>query len=440
MVNILLLASNSKESNRLEKYLSAIFTFIKSTLGPKLPLKFIKGEAKILDSFTTANHPASTSASVSVNLIFINPNYCFEVEKELSFASSSLVINPTNTALFLVNENSNISSSITEFINNSQLKDFLWGCLFETADLKIYLPIINRAISMLCNFTNSNSSVLSNGQSLVDTEELVALHDNLNLVLEDVDYQLGRIKKLHELYMPKRYQELKGLSIFSKYAVGSSSGGEFFDIINNNRKVGVILSSSASHLISGMVLSNFSTLREEPNLNLSHLETFIKSLIKDVDTSFKYNNSYQETPINIQNITPKTRPILQLLVAEIDLRNLQIQGYNIGHSLLVSNKENALPECYQSLNNISFQKAFFKFRLTRGEKLVLISPGYRYNTQDKINEELIIDFTKKQLQNKIFAIADELFFQLKKSETNDFLKYDASTLIVEVNENVIIEA
>ncbi|MBF0209196.1 MAG: hypothetical protein HQK53_20250, partial [Oligoflexia bacterium] len=174
-------------------------------------------------------------------------------------------------------------------------------------------------------------------------------------------------------------------------------------------------------------MNKFSMLKEDRNLDLSKIEKFISSLQEEINNNNTSNNATD---------------LLQMLAIEIDLRKLIMAGYNIGNTLMVFAEGNAQNSgrssgrsSERSFGHFQEEKRvgnFFQKCLARGEKIAILSPGLRSNTADYINKVSLNDYIGKQLasENNLFDVADEVFFQLKKNKNNDFLKYDASLILI----------
>jgi hypothetical protein len=65
---------------------------------------------------------------------------------------------------------------------------------------------------------------------------------------------MARAKKIHEVLIPRRHDEIKGVYFSNKYAAGDGGGGEFYDLLQSHGKVFQIMVSSQSYLISSSLL------------------------------------------------------------------------------------------------------------------------------------------------------------------------------------------
>ncbi|MBF0297164.1 MAG: hypothetical protein HQK51_00470 [Oligoflexia bacterium] len=297
----------------------------------------------------------------------------------------------------------------------------------------------------------------------VKTEELATLKKSLDNLIGNMETELSRVKKLHTQHVPLRFEKFKGLQIISKYKTGDQNGGEFFDLINNNNKLFMILSSSSSYLSSSCVVDSFLKLSEHSNLNYQKSDTFIKILNNELINNIK--ESLKPKYRGDKFIPPNTnvKHSVEIITAEIDLKTLTMEGINLGTTLLFSKEmesyfdKNEIQLPISNISNISnnnrndeldnidqiLNTYRFKIKFKRGERLLLLSPGFRKNTKDILDDTHISDFIKIH-NNKILSdLINELFFHLKKyndyNMSNNYPIYDSSSIIIEVNENVITE-
>ncbi len=70
-----------------------------------------------------------------------------------------------------------------------------------------------------------------------------------------VDLELG--ERLHKAKLPRRFQDIKGFKVLSRYLAGLKSGGDYFDLAESRDggSLSVFLSDSSSYGLSGAVLS-----------------------------------------------------------------------------------------------------------------------------------------------------------------------------------------
>ena len=84
-------------------------------------------------------------------------------------------------------------------------------------------------------------------------------------------------------------------------------------------------------------------------------------------------------------------------------------------------------------------QAAFKFDLERGERLVISSPGIRKNCGGFFGDQKYEDFVSERIPLGARELLNDVYFELKRNQDSDFLKFDASVIYIEVDKNVIIE-
>lgn len=251
--------------------------------------------------------------------------------------------------------------------------------------------------------------------------EVRALSVKLNALVSQNLAELHRLKRLHERLVPLRGEKLKGLSIHSKFAAGESAGGEFFDTVAREREVLILLASSRSYIASSAILGHFEDLRAKTSFNLESLEHFVTSL------------SYELKKLQVQEV--------ELMLMSMDLKTMEVKGYNFGGATIwkdgqAINKVNEL-----EINPNFVEKAFVEFRLGRGERALIRSSGLGRNLSetDYASKERWAEFLKGVNTRSAQDLMTELFFQLKKNRHTDFLKTDASAILIEVDQNAIVQ-
>lgn len=127
-----------------------------------------------------------------------------------------------------------------------------------------------------------------------------------------------------------------------------------------------------------------------------------------------------------------------MFIAIINLKTLSIKGYNFGRIELISNKNEYLAGNNYNVDQPFFDLAAINLQLTRGEKMLVLSPGVRQNLNNIANNKDLVIFLKDQFSKGPKNLINEIFFQLKKNSKNDFLMYDASAICIEVDKNVKI--
>jgi len=266
-------------------------------------------------------------------------------------------------------------------------------------------------------------------KSIIQDELLHSTVDNtqehLGKVLEQSLLELQRVKKLHEKVVPIRQEKIKGVTLFSKFAAGFSSGGEFFDLKKSDKEIVIMLTSTKSYVTSSMVLGHFEEFQKNGDSSIEGIEDFLEELINEC------------RPLDL--INRDDYKLLQLDIIRLDLRTYEYEGFHFGKGCYFSDGVKKISSNKLSINENSFEDAYFHGVLKRGQKLIYVSPGAFQNYEDKQQEDQIGRVIVEQFKNGAREILNEAFFQLKKDNEEDFLKYDASIIYLEVDPNAFIQ-
>jgi hypothetical protein len=255
-----------------------------------------------------------------------------------------------------------------------------------------------------------------------DSRALSDIEEKLELVFSQVKTQLEHIKAFHEQITPRRHSTMKGLDIVSKYSVGQSAGGDFFDVIQKDNQVLFFLSSSPSYVLSGSILGIFTQLRKNDHFNAALLEEFISAI---------------EEQRKQLGIDEEGTHSVSLFLALLDLKTFKISGFNFGGSRMISGEHllvgsNDLPPARAFMDD-----AQFNTRLERGSKILLVSKGVKENTGDLLEGRPLIDYVRDEFSKRSYDIINNLFYQMKRVSSGGRLEHDASAIIIEVAANVI---
>lgn len=301
-------------------------------------------------------------------------------------------------------------------------------------DSKVDSSKLLNVVSFLKSSSNVDyfSNLITKLESLTKEQQvfksqMLTINTDLAEVMGNVEVELLKIKKIYEAKAPKRFQNFKGVQVFSKYAVGENIGGEFFDIHKFQNQLLIIMSSTNSYLVSSSILNLFSNTKEAKKIE----STMASDLFDDIcSDAIKINES-------------KSKKIsLELCVVCLNLNTLEISGKIFGDFSL---KTSELDDLYsfkhkgKTFDEVQKSQYDFSAKLMRGSRLMVSSPGFNKNWK-KLNPQ----FLKEQLLSndtiKTLDILDEAFFQLKKNLKGEFLNYDASAIILEVDKNAILKA
>jgi hypothetical protein len=284
----------------------------------------------------------------------------------------------------------------------------LMGVIDTTKPVQMHTPLFNILLRRITG---------------VGKQDLAEISENLTEVVEYTLSELQRVKTIHERLVPVRADDLKGLKISSKFAAGESSGGEFYDIIKNENECLVLLSNSKSYVISSLILSNFEIFREQNSFSNELIKQFIENINNEI----------------ISRELPEKRKEVDLFIARVDLKKMTLDGYSVGKSELVTSEGQFITTNNFNLDNETLEESKISLRMSRGEKLMLLSPGIKSNCDGLLGGMSHLSFAKDQVKSESRQALDEMFFQLKRFTNTSFLKDDASIIIFEVKPNVIVQ-
>ena len=250
-------------------------------------------------------------------------------------------------------------------------------------------------------------------KSIVSTQK--SMLKKLNTVMQSVLGQLQRVKGLHQKMVPVRNEKIRGVIINSRFCAGTSSGGEFFEFFKSNQKLWIFSINATSYITVGTFLSLVDEFRVAQGLSIQTIKDTLNSHIKDFEGLGE----------------------LSIFIMSIDLTDFNAEVVNIGgHELLnktkvlVSKNDKAFPD-----KGLEYKTS--QLKLEKGERIILLSPGFFKNSRDKLGDESYYQFIKKNWVESSELI-QEVTYQIKRKYNDlDFLPYDQTVLTIEVDKNVI---
>lgn len=267
---------------------------------------------------------------------------------------------------------------------------------------------------------NNIESLLKDNNLL--KSQMISMSMELTDLMDGVEGQLIRVKHAYEKVAPKRLEEFQGFKIFSKYAAGESMGGEFFDLFAKDDKLFIMMSNSSSYLGSSAILQLFSEFKAKDSISEEEEINFINAVKGQIESL---------------SDSKKKKVSAQLLTCVLDIKRMKARGHLLGNFRIVSSD---LEHSFESENSIEMdlEVASFERTIARGERLMFCSPGFVMNWQSMTPKFLIEEImTDKKI--KVLDILDEVFYQLKRDASGNFLKSDASAIILEVEQNVMLQ-
>jgi len=253
---------------------------------------------------------------------------------------------------------------------------------------------------ILINYLNMNFSTHS--------IKLDQLSRDLNKIFEFTQSELLKVKDLHDRLIKVRVDNLKGITVTSKFMAGEKSGGEFFDMIQKDQDFLFILAGSDNYIVSSLILSEIEILKQtDSTINLrEQSEHFLKMLVKYASE----NNAN-----------------LDYCIVNINLKTLKADCLLRGEGFLF----------YQN-QLIDFSKPC-SITIKPSEKLYFLSSGAIKNLK-LLNPNLqLMNFYKQNADKNTRDLINEFFFEVSRNKSGTFLIYDALMNVIEVDRNTLYE-
>jgi hypothetical protein len=258
------------------------------------------------------------------------------------------------------------------------------------------LPMAQLQWTMLSNQMQFFWTILQDQKEL--QKKLANFSQDLDLLMQNAEAQVARAKSIHETLIPRRSEEIKGVIFSSKYAAGDGGGGEFYDLIQTPHKVYQVIVSSQSYLVSSTLLG---LLNQHKQKDFSPV-AFLKEAKNEIE---------------VVNSSKKKKSEVDVMVLELDLSQLILTAHGSGKV-----------EFY-SLSNDQI-RLDTPYHLARGEKIVVLSAGFLSNWKEV--SRISVGQMLKDQSLPLPELLNELFFQLKLDQASEFLKKDATVVMMEV--------
>lgn len=239
-------------------------------------------------------------------------------------------------------------------------------------------------------------------------KHIVKFSQELDNALHSAETEMMKAKKIHEVLIPKRTEEIKGVNFINKYAAGDGGGGEFYDLHHVGNKVFQILISSQSYLISSSLIGVLNLHKQKD----FQAEAFLADAKNEIETI---------------NGSKKKKSEVDLVVLELDTNQLTLKAHGWGKAEFFSHKTGKI-ELSQGSGN---------YQLNKGEKVIVFSPGFLFNWKEGRIKHELYSFIKNHHQLNQNDLMMELFLQLSVVKDTDFLTKDATVTMMEVNRHGI---
>jgi hypothetical protein len=276
----------------------------------------------------------------------------------------------------------------------SELKsDFnkIFGFIDLSQEAEYNFPVLKNYLEL--NFTKEN----------INLEKLA---ENLNEVYELTSTELGQIKSLHDRLVKVRVDPLKGANLSSKFMAGEKSGGEFFEIIQNDQEIVFLQVGSDSYLVSSIILSEIQHLKENSSADLQVRLLQFQKIIKHHANENQAELTYCMMVLNLKT--------LQVRISQNGTGHIFYQG-----------------------QFISFDQPI-KINFKPRDRLYIISHGANKNW-NLLSKTSMKEFFETNQDMNTKDLINEFFFEVSRNKTGTFLVYDALVAAIEIEENVLYQ-
>ncbi len=247
------------------------------------------------------------------------------------------------------------------------------------------------------------------------TPELDLIDDNISKLSGKIEQELQHLKTVHEKFFSKKRIKLPGLTLYTKYLPGTKSRSDFFDIIRfKGPLVFIMISTSYTKMPDAMnVYLLFNDKVRRGHYHGRAIEDFLEQMDEIL-------NEDSESDFFFAILDPRT------LLFEI-FRQKKALLLNFGP---LRQRPSPL------FDNLYSQSA----KLKRGEKYFIFSQGLQNSWSTQKMGSSIPSFISRRQEMAGHDIITEVFYYLTNASDENFLKEDSTTLLIEVQNNVIHEA
>jgi hypothetical protein len=267
------------------------------------------------------------------------------------------------------------------------------------------LPMAQLNWTMLSNQLQFFWNLIEDQKKL--QKHMVQFSLELDQVLQNAEEEMTRAKRLHETLVPRRSEEIKGVSFTNRYLAGDGGGGEFYDVFQTPTKVYQVLISSQSYLISSVLMGILSRGKEAE----FNPQEFLQDAQREIQTV---------------NDAKKKKSEVDLALLELDTNTLVLKCLTDSKAELQSQLKGTLPLARGS-----------EIQLSKGEKVIVFSSGFLFNWKEGHPKKDLQTFVKSHDSKSSAELMSELFMEMKDVTSSGALKKDATIVMMEVNRHGI---
>lgn len=249
-----------------------------------------------------------------------------------------------------------------------------------------------------------------------EEHKIEGIENILTTLSERMGVELKRVKSLHEKLVNFRSEDFKGVKVTSKFASGEKPGGEFFDVVSGVGGPIFILTSTNSYVSSSILMSQLESLYQQAEFSDEVLTRVMGNIEKE----------FAALGLDLSSCA--------MMVMRLELASMKVSSFSFGGvSFLIDAQEVHQTKPYAPpLSELS--PYLWTRQLERGQRLVILSPGFNRNCDSK-KKEHVLSLVNEGARDFL----TKAFFELKKDRESSFLEYDASAIYFEVNPNAILQ-
>lgn len=355
------------------------------------PLARILNHFQNLQTRSFENFAAFVSVGNDARIVFID-------ESEEGLAEKLTTVRRSGRAFFLVVSDPNV---IPPLVAKSLVDDVL---------VRPFRPV-------------EVLSKLKHTQQIMRWDEVQTLNQSFQQVIEQLKEDLSLAERIQKARLPKRFDDLRGFKIQSRYLSGLKPGGDYFDIIESDPgdQVVLLLTDSSSYGLSSAVLTVLMRVAVRlGSQDLKDLRAFLKRIYDEV------------------LITLGERDNLSLVIAVVSRKDLSARYVSLGECGFFVRASGS--EQYRELSRqgdairkgVRVQEiAEGTARFNPGDRILLASDGFLKAAGGK---DAMLDKLAKLQGKDAVGLLNELAYRAKKSGVDpDFPPEDCTGIILDID-------
>ncbi len=264
-------------------------------------------------------------------------------------------------------------------------------------------------------------------QQILMWDEVSELNASFSELISELHEDLKLAERLQKGSLPARFPDVKGFKVTSRYAAGSRSGGDHFDLAESKdgQTLSMVLSDASSYGLSSAVLGALMRVANKLSADSARSSSDTVARIRDEVLA-----------------TLKEKDRLSLFYGVLSRRDYKLRYLNLGTSCAyyarAGKRFEALPSQGDPINKTqgvtSFREA--ELSLEPGSRLILLSDGFAEALKGSAQVQALLD----QLRGKEpVDTLNELIFQLKSTfaEDDDMPPQDCTGVVFDVDTRLI---